>query len=109
MPFDIEQEELNLEELFKDIDIPAANMYIADEEKAIELISELIKNKPDASIYFQKRIENQINHLFSLFSEVTIENEMLFYQRFMDLCSRLSERQKIQKIQDKVVISFGEK
>lgn len=40
---------------------------------------------------------------------MTIENEMIIYERFMDLCSRLSERRKIQKIQDKVVISFGGK
>lgn len=110
MPFDVGQDdELDLDDLFEDISIPAPNMYIADEGKAVELISELIKNKANSSVYFQKRIENQINRLFSLFSEVTIENEMILYERFMDLCSRLSERQKIQKIQDKVVISFGGK
>lgn len=70
---------------------------------------ELIKNKSNTSTYFQKRIENKINRLFSLFSEVTIENEMILYERFMDLCSRLSARHKIQKLQDKVVVSFGGK
>jgi len=109
MPFDIEQDVLDLENRFKDVNVPDTNMYIANEEKAIELISELIKNTSNSSKHFQNRIENQINYLFSLFSEVTIENEMIFYQRFMDLCSRLSERKKIQKIQDKVVISFGGK
>ncbi|MCR5836997.1 MAG: 50S ribosome-binding GTPase [Lachnospiraceae bacterium] len=110
MPFDVVQdEELDLEDLFEDISISDSNMYIANEDKAVELISELIKNQTNTSIYFQKRIENRINKLFSLFSEVSIENEMIFYERFMDLCSRLSERQKIQKIQDKVVISFGGK
>lgn len=99
--------ELDLESLFSDVVVPDANMYIADENKAVELIAELIKNKSDASAYFRKRIENKINQLFSLFSEVTIENEMILYERFMDLCSRLSERQKIQKLQDKVVVSFG--
>ena len=110
MPFDVVQDdELDLDDLFEDISIPDSNMYIADENKAVELISELIKNKTNSSVYFQKRIENQINRLFSFFSEVSIENEMILYERFMDLCSRLSERQKIQKIQDKVVISFGGK
>lgn len=47
--------------------------------------------------------------MFALFSEFTLENEMLLYERFMELCSRLSEQQKIQKIKDKVVISFGGK
>lgn len=110
MPFDVElSDELDLDKLFDDVVVPDANMYIADEDKAVELISELIRNKSDASAYFQKRIENKINQLFSLFSEVTIENEMIMYERFMDLCSRLSARHKIQKLQDKVVVSFGGK
>lgn len=110
MPFDIGQDEdFDLDNLFDDVQIPTSNMYIADEEKALELISELIQNKTNSSVHFQKKIENQIISLFSLFSEVTIENETIFYERFKDLCSRLSERQKIQKIQDKVVISFGGK
>lgn len=108
MPFDVElSDEPDLDDLFSDVVVPDANMYIADENKAVELISELIRNKKDASTRFQKRIENKINQLFSLFSEVTIENEMILYERFMDLCSRLSERRKIQKLQDKVVVSFG--
>ncbi len=108
MPFIIEQDdEFDLDKEFQDIKVPAPNMYIADEDKAIELISELIKNVPDSSVYLKRRIETQIDRLFALFSEVTIENEMLLYERFINLCSRLSERQKIQKIQDKVVISFG--
>ena len=108
MPFDIENiDELDLDDLFRDVVVPDENMYIADENKAVELISELIKNKSDTSAFFQKRIETKINQLFALFSEVTIENEMILYERFMDLCSRLSERQKIQKLQDKVVVSFG--
>lgn len=108
MPFDIENtDEPDLDDLFSDVVVPDTNMYIADEDKAVELISELIKNKSDTSAYFQKKIENKINQLFALFSEVTIENEMILYERFMDLCSRLSERQKIQKLQNKVVVSFG--
>jgi len=110
MPFDVEENnELDLDELFENISVPEPNMYIADENKAVELISELIKNKTNSSTYFRKMIEDKITQIFSLFSEVTIENEMEFYERFMNLCSRLSERQKIQKIKDKVVISFGGK
>lgn len=110
MPFDIdENDELDLEELFEDIVVPDSNMYISDEEKALELIGELIKNKTDSSAYFQKHIEGKINQLFSLFSEVTIENEMIMYEKMIDLSSRLSARHKVQKLQDKVVVSFGGK
>ena len=110
MPFDVEfDDEINLDDLFGDIELPDENMYIANEDKAVELISELIKNKTDSSMYFRRRIEEKINKMFSLFSEVTIKNDMLMYERFLDLCSRLSERKKIQKLHDKVVISFGGK
>ncbi len=107
MPFDVDDDEIDLDDLFSDVELPDENMYIANEDKAVELISELIKNKRDSSISFRKRIEKKINDLFSLFSEVTIEDEMLMYERFLDLCSRLSERKKIQKLHDKVVVSFG--
>lgn len=112
MPFEVEQgDEFDLDALCADIILPddKRRMYITDEEKAVELISELIKNKPDPSVSFQIKIENKINQLFSLFSEIALDNEMRLYERFMGLCSRLSERQKIQKIQDKAVISFGGK
>ena len=46
MPFDVENDdELDLENLFSDIVIPDANMYIADENKAVELLAKLIANK----------------------------------------------------------------
>lgn len=108
MPFNVERDdEINLDDLFSDVEVPDANMYIANEDKAVELLAELIKNKSDSTVYFQKKMKEKINQMFSLFSEVTIENEMIMYERFMDLCSRLSERKKIQKLHDKVVISFG--
>lgn len=108
MPFDVEfDDEFDLDALFEEVSIPDENMYIANEDKAVELIAELIKNKSDSSVHFRRRIEKKINSLFSLFSEVSIKNEMLMYERFLDLCSRLSERKKIQKLHDKVVISFG--
>lgn len=46
MPFDVgNDDELDLENLFSDIVIPNANMYIADKNKAVELLAELIANK----------------------------------------------------------------
>lgn len=108
MPFDNIEDDFDLEESFKDVVIEK-NMYIANEEKAIELISNLISNKSNPAFYLKKKIEEKINLLFSLLSEIMIENKIFFYERFRDLCSRLSEIQKIKKIQDKVVISFGGK
>lgn len=109
MGFDITQEDLELEEIFGNIKISKDNIYIEDEKKAIELIATLITNKPIPSTYFKNNLEKKINHLFSLMSEFTIENKMNFYDKFIDICSRLTEIQKHRKIKDKVVISFGGK
>ena len=68
MPFDVDDDEIDLDDLFSDVELPDENMYIANEDKAVELISELIKNKRDSSISFRKRIEKKINDLFSEFS-----------------------------------------
>lgn len=102
-------DELDLGELFRDIKVPEPNMYIADEEKAVTLISSLIKNEAISSTYVIKKIESYINELFALFTDVPLENELELYEQFLDLCARLSERQKIRKIQDKAVVSFGGK
>lgn len=108
MAFDVDfDDEIDLDSLFDEVNVPDENMYIANEDKAVELIAELIKNKSDSSVHFRRRIEKKINDLFSLFSEVSIKNEMIMYERFLDLCSRLSERKKVQKLHNKVVISFG--
>ena len=108
MPFESTEDDFDLEESFKDVVIEK-NMYIADEEKAIDLIANLITNKANPAFSFKKRVEEKINFLFLSLSEILIENKLFFYERFIELCSRLLEIQKIKKIQDKVVISFGGK
>lgn len=102
-------DDLDLDELFEDVKLPESNMYISDDDNAVSLISELIKNKSNNSIRTKKKIESYIDEIFTLFSDVSIEHELEYYEQFMDLCARLSERGKIQKIQNKAVISFGGK
>lgn len=109
MPFVIDNDILNLDEMTENTEISDKNMYISNEDKALELIADLIKNKSNSSLRFQEKIKSRINYLFSLFSEVKIENGMILYDRFMELCSRLSELQKIKKLQSKVVIGLGGK
>jgi len=83
------------------------NCYIHDSDKAIELISELIKSgKIDKT---HTKIKKNIMRLFSLYSEENINNELDYYKKFMTLYDRLSERQKLKKIADKTVIGVGGK
>lgn len=109
MPFKIDDDEEELDLGGEDEEIFEENLYIAQPQKAIELIASLIKNESPKKGYTLQKIRKEINQLFELFSEVHLENELELYQQFMVLCSKLSKRQKIRKIQDKVVISFGGK
>ena len=65
MPFESTEDDFDLEESFKDVVIEK-NMYIADEEKAIDLIANLITNKANPAFSFKKRVEEKINFLFLL-------------------------------------------
>ena len=110
MPFAMDPmgvEELDLDVLFQDVKPPAPNLYIADEKKAVELLASLIRNDAKASAYTVRKIRRYIDELFALFEDVGLENGLELYEQFLDLCARLSARQKIRKIQDKVVVSFG--
>ena len=110
MPFAMDSmgmEELDLDVLFQDVKPPAPNLYIADEKKAIELLASLIRNDAKTSAYAVRKIRRYIDELFALFEDVGLENGLELYEQFLDLCARLSARQKIRKIQDKVVVSFG--
>lgn len=100
-------EELDLDMLFQDVKPPAPNLYIADEKKAVELLANLIRNDAKTSAYAVRKIRRYIDELFALFEDVGLENGLELYEQFLDLCARLSARQKIRKIQDKVVVSFG--
>lgn len=110
MPFAMDSmgmEELDLDVLFQDVKPPAPNLYIADEKKAVELLASLIRNDAKTSAYAVRKIRRYIDELFALFEDVGLENGLELYEQFLDLCAQLSARQKIRKIQDKVVVSFG--
>lgn len=111
MPFDLdstEGEELDLDALFQDVEVPAPNLYIADEGKAVELVAQLIRNDSRSSpAHAIRKIRRYIDELFALFEDVGMENGLELYEQFLDLCARMSARQKIRKLQNKVVVSFG--
>ena len=110
MSFEFNQdEEIDLDQYFKDVQINNNNSYIAEEEKALELISWLIHNEPDNPTLFQHEIKEKIKDLFSLMEDLTSEAKTIFYEQFIELCTRLLAVHKIKRIQNKVVISFGGK
>lgn len=102
-----EGEELDLETLLQDVKAAETNQYISDEEKAIELIADLIRNDPASHTSALNGIKSNIDRLFALFEDIDAGNGLELYEQFLDLCARLSVQKKVKKLQDKVVISFG--
>ncbi len=99
---------MSLRDKYKDISLPDSNMYIADSDRAVELMGSLLKtdylieeNQSEIDILIEKIFENS--------SSLTIENELDYYQRFKILSHRLMERYKLIKISDKTVVSLGGK
>ncbi len=94
-----------------DIEVPEidTNLYIHDADKAALLISELLQQPKKVPKYLIGKIRSEIQELFHCYSHTTLENELLFYQSFMTLCSRLEERRRIQKLGNKTVIGIGGK
>ena len=86
MPMDIDSIPDDFEAFFKDIKVPEKNIYISNEDKAVELIAELITNE-NSSTSIQNKIEEKINHLFYSLSNLSLENKMYFNERFMEICS----------------------
>ena len=84
MPMDIDSIPDDFEELFKDIKVPEKNIYISNEDKAVELIAELITNE-NSSTSIQNKIEEKINQLFYSLSNLSLENKMYFYEQFMEI------------------------
>lgn len=103
----MEGEELDLDELFQDVPETPPNLYIADAGKAVELLADLIRSGSKSSAHAIRKIRGDINRLFTLFENANLESGLELYEQFLDLCARLSARQKIRMIQDKTVIGFG--
>ena len=106
MPFIIDEDEPDLSTLFQGVKVPEPNMYISDSSQAVRLLSELIRNEKQPPVH---RIKSMVAQLFALFSEISLDNELELYEQFLNLCARLTEIQKIRKLQNKAVVSFGGK
>lgn len=100
-------DDIDLDELTADIQEPPENAYISDDSKAIELLANLIQFKGNNAAFALREINQYIDGIFSLFSDVTIKDELQLYRRFKDAAAKLSEQQKVQQLQYKAIVSLG--
>ena len=106
MPFIIDEDEPDLSTLFQGVKVPEPNMYISDSSQAVRLLSELIRNEKQPPVH---RIKSMVAQLVAWCSEMSLATELELYEQFLNLCARLTEIQKIRKLQNKAVVSFGGK
>lgn len=106
MLFDKENEKINLDDLLENIPEVEKNMYIADENKAIELISQLIPNTIIESKTYDI-LKNKIDFILMSISNIVQNSE--YQKRFINLYSKLFKLNKILKLENKVFVSLGGK
>lgn len=85
------------------------NLYMADSEKAGELISELLRPAKANDKKILSQIQTRIKDVFHLYSDIELENELDYYRQFRMIYGRLTERRKLEKISRKTVIGIGGK
>lgn len=99
---------MSLKDKYKDIKLPDPNMYIADSDRAVELMGDVLR-EDNGTEQEQFVVDQLIDDIFAKSNVLTIENELDYYQRFKTLADRLIERYKLVKIADKTVVSLGGK
>src|SRR5574344_2418731 len=100
-------EESSLDDLLEGVENLEENMYIADGDKAVSLVADLIRRNNDKSIKKAESIEHKVKLLFNSLGGMSFDNKLELYERFMSFCARLSAQKKIKKLKNKVVIGFG--
>ena len=85
------------------------NPYIVHPEKALELISMLVRNSTEevAVNAMVRDLKRKVGEIFKLFSELSIPGETECYRRFMVLCDKAMEQNKIRSLRGRTVISLG--
>lgn len=84
------------------------NRYIQNPDEAVGLIAAIVKRENYQPAFdVVGEIGRDIGRLFRLFSDVSLPNELVYYNQFCHLYSRLKEHQKIKKIHDKTILGFG--
>lgn len=105
MKFDVDDDDLL--DPIGDIDIDEKEKYIDNPDEAIELISSIIDNTSINQKAAIDTIKSKVNDIFELFTDIALDNELVYYKRMIDLCDRLAEQKKIKKISKKTVIGLG--
>ena len=89
-----------------------ANDYLEDPDKGIELISRLLSydKEKGASRKKIKKLDYLLDQeLLAAAGKINIENEMLLYEKLINLSDKLYEHNKMQLLKDKTVIGIGGK
>ena len=95
--------------LAEDSDDLIKNPYISDPDSAVDFIAELLHEDGSDTRKKVNDFKKKIDSLFEHLKDISLRNELEFYTTFHTLCEKLYTVQKIQKLSDKTVVSFGGK
>ena len=106
MQFDV-NDEPNLDEITKNIQIADKNIYIEDKKKAIELISTIINDNVKQDDSKLLKLKKHIDDLFQLMNDCDIPDTFELQRKFEVLIDRLIEWGIASVLKGKRVVSMG--
>ena len=83
--------------------------FISNSQNAIDLLSKLLKFNDDRKTVNIKRLHSLVNKVFSINSNINLDNELEYYSQFIILMNRLIEQQKNIALTNHSVIGIGGK
>lgn len=105
--FDVE-DSLDLDALIDNQeDVEQKNVYIADSEKAVELIAQLVHNQKQDYSFTAESLKDKLNAVFEMMSDCNIPDTFEQQRKYEILCGRLAEWETVGVIKGKRIVSLG--
>lgn len=107
MRFNTDKSAINLFDEETPYEEPEENPFISDSDSAVSLIGDILTNSGNKTLGARMKIRQSVERIFRLFSEVSFDEELEYYNRMLNICERLAEQQKIKSLQDKTIVGMG--
>ncbi len=106
MPFVIEKEAIDIvnTEIEEEIE---EKSFISDSSDAVGIISTVLAKSPQKKLDKIEDIKKYIRRIFSLFSDIAINEETEYYSGFIKAADKLKEIRRYTILEDKTIIGIG--
>lgn len=105
MPFVTEEETIDLTNI--EIEEVEEKSFISDPSNAVGIISAVLAKSPQKELNKIEDIKQYIRRIFSLFSDIAINEETEYYSGFIKAADKLKEIRRHTRLEGKTIIGIG--